>query len=90
MFISRGMDDPELAMLRFKPDLTDEEKIRVNTYLLTFFEYGKHLLETRHRQDGSPNRLRLNPRRPALQRSPRFDLGRGHQGTLMPIEARHD
>ena len=37
LFISRGMDDPELIMLRFKPDLTDEEKIRVNTYLITFF-----------------------------------------------------
>jgi hypothetical protein len=37
LFISRAMDDPELIMLRFKPDLTDEEKIRVNMYLITFF-----------------------------------------------------
>jgi hypothetical protein len=37
LFISRGMDDPELILLRFKPDLSDEEKVRVNTYLITFF-----------------------------------------------------
>jgi len=36
-FLFRAMDDPELILLRFKPKLTDEEKIRVVTYLITFF-----------------------------------------------------
>lgn len=36
-FLFRGMDDPELILLRFKPKLTDEEKIRVVIYVMTFF-----------------------------------------------------
>lgn len=36
-FVFRAMDDPELILLRFKPNLTDEEKIRLSMYLITFF-----------------------------------------------------
>jgi hypothetical protein len=35
--IYRMLDDPDLLLLRFKPQLTDEEKIRLNMYLITIF-----------------------------------------------------
>lgn len=35
--VYRMLDAPDLLLLRFKPELTDEEKIRLNMYLITFF-----------------------------------------------------
>jgi hypothetical protein len=36
-FLFRVMDDPELAQLRYKPGLTENEKIRLSMYLAAFF-----------------------------------------------------
>jgi hypothetical protein len=33
----RVLDEPEILLLRYKPELTDEEKIRLSMYLTTFF-----------------------------------------------------
>jgi hypothetical protein len=42
-FLFRVMDDPELGLLRFKSELTDEEKIRLSVYLIAFFRMRENL-----------------------------------------------
>ena len=42
-FLFRVMDDPELTKLRFKTDLTENEKIRLSMYLASFFRMREHL-----------------------------------------------
>jgi hypothetical protein len=36
-FLFRVMDDPNLILSRYKPELTDEDKIRLSAYWVSFF-----------------------------------------------------
>jgi len=42
-FLFRVMDDPHLPELRYKPNLTDSEKIRLSVYLIALFRNREHL-----------------------------------------------
>ena len=42
-FLFRVMDDPQLPELRYKPGLSDAEKIRLSVYLIALFRNREHL-----------------------------------------------
>jgi len=42
-FLFRVMDNPDLSLLRYKADLSDEEKIRLSVYLIAIFRMRENL-----------------------------------------------